>query len=135
MSNADTGQCPYCNAVNSYHDTHCVQCSEELPWANWVQARSQTSSAPGAKRGDFTARGGQSVSEGFALPAGAGAKLFLLIIAFAAFLLIFRVMSPVFRAASPNAAGNRLGNSAIVDQFQRANPLEKQEKDLQKEER
>jgi hypothetical protein len=79
----EKGNCPYCNTINSYSDAKCTKCGEELPWANWVQARQRPSDALGAEPGSF-AKGAKVFSDeggflGGALSGGA-IKIMMVII-------------------------------------------------------
>lgn len=133
------GYCSYCNAVNSYDDTRCKACGQDLPWAQWVVSRTQSSSAIGAEAGSFAGATGRDVKDGLAfLPPGAFTKIFLVVAALVVFYLILNFVTPTLHQATRGAAGNGVSpvpTGGIVEQFKKANPALQQDAEERREER
>lgn len=130
---ADEGNCAYCGVANSYDDVRCKSCGQELPWADWVRARGQGSSAIGGEAGSFAAPGGQDVKEGLPLlPPGALTKIFLVLAALVGFYLILNFVTPALHQASRGAGGANAVSAApagnIAEQFKKANPVLQQDR-------
>jgi hypothetical protein len=138
----DEGNCPYCGAVNSYAVAACKNCGEELPWANWVQARQQPSSALGAEAGSFARPSGQDVTDGISiLPRGAFSKLILVIVAIAIVYICATTLSTAVRRMSggvsttANSASNGTSGN-IAEKFKQVNPsIEQDRREREQEKR
>lgn len=129
---ADEGRCPYCGVTNSYSVAKCTGCGEELPWAQWVQARQQPSQALGAQRGDFAKRGGQSVSDGISLlPSGAIGKLLMLVAAMVVAFIVLRsvgsALKPMAKMSGATSNGVPASSNAIAEKWKKANPVIEQD--------
>jgi hypothetical protein len=138
MEAADQGNCPYCNAVNSYSVAKCVGCGEELPWAQWVQARQQPSQVIGAQRGEFAKRGGAGLSDGISiLPSGALGKLALVLVGMVVAFIVMRsigtALKPVAKMAGTSTNGAPGSKQAIAEQWKKANPVIEQDAQERKE--
>jgi hypothetical protein len=140
----DEGNCIYCGAVNSYNDARCVQCGEELPWANWAQARQQPSEAVGAELGSFAKRG-EVLSVGMGpLPRGIIILGVVAVIAMVGFYMILNRVSSSLKQISPDGARPGVpaagvpaaGSGTIVEKFKKTNPtLQQDQKERQEEEK
>jgi len=123
----DEGKCIYCDAVNSYNDARCAKCGEELPWANWSQARQQPSEAIGAEVGSFAKRGEVASVGAVPLPRGIIILGVLALLAMVVFYVILQKAGSSMRQVSPAGGG---GMSA--EKFKKANPtIQQDEKDQQ----
>lgn len=124
----DEGQCIYCDAVNSYNDARCVQCGEELPWANWSQARQQPSAAIGAEVSSFAKRGDvASVGTG-PLPAKIIVLGVVAVVAMIVFYIILQRVGSSVQQISPEGVAR---DGTVTEKFKKANPTIQQD---QKEE-
>lgn len=135
----DEGNCPYCGAVNSYSIAKCRQCGEELPWANWVQARRQPSSAIGAER-SLTPRRTEAVSDGISLlPRGAWSKIILVIIGLAViYFAVTKFSSSMHQLPLGATASGTPGGQpqSIKERFKNANPvIQQDQQDRQEKQR
>jgi hypothetical protein len=125
------GDCPYCGSVNSYSATHCLQCREELPWSQWVQAREQPSQAIGARPGSMR-KGGEAVTDGFSalsvLAPSTVFKFLLILVMMTALYFGLQRVSSSLSQVNGGSTGNSTGVSGnAVEQFKKANPTVNQE--------
>ena len=128
----DEGKCIYCDAVNSYNDARCAKCGEELPWANWSQARQQPSEAIGAEAGSFAKRGEVASVGAVPLPRGIIILGVVALLAMVVFYVILQKAGSSMRQVSPDGAKPGSGGT-ITEKFKKSNPVIEQDQKNQQE--